>query len=244
MSEAKTSIRIGTSGWYYNHWHGLFYPETIAKHKWFEHYTKHFDTVEINSSFYHMPKPENVKKWFASSPENFIYAVKANRFITHLKKLRNVESQLTIFLQSVSHLKEKLGPVLFQLPPSLHKDFSLLKDFLSLLDKKVFGVFEFRHKSWYEDKCFSLLDDFGSAFCVHDMNGSQTPRVIASNVIYIRFHGTTGRYAGSYSKNALADWAAWIKASKKIIACYAYFNNDYRAYAIKNAETLRELLIG
>ncbi len=244
MSEAKTSIRIGTSGWYYNHWHGLFYPETIAKHKWFEHYTKHFDTVEINSSFYHMPKPENVKKWFASSPENFIYAVKANRFITHLKKLRNVESQLTIFLQSVSHLKEKLGPVLFQLPPSLHKDFSLLKDFLSLLDKKVFGVFEFRHKSWYEDKCFSLLDDFGSAFCVHDMDGSQTPRVIADNVIYIRFHGTTGRYTGSYSKNVLADWAAWIKAGKKIIACYAYFNNDYRAYAVKNAETLRELLIG
>ena len=244
MSEPKTSIRIGTSGWYYNHWHGLFYPETIAKHKWFEYYTKYFDTVEINSSFYHMPKPENVKKWYRASPESFIYAVKANRFITHLKKLRNIEKPLVDFLQTISILKEKLGSVLFQLPPSLRKDFKLLKDFLSLLDKKVFGVFEFRHKSWYEDKCFSLLDDFGAGFCVHDMEGSASPRIITGKVIYIRFHGTTGRYAGSYNKNALADWARWIRINEKIKACYAYFNNDYKACAVKNAKTLRKLLIG
>ncbi len=249
MSESKTSIhhggqvRIGTSGWYYNHWHGLFYPETIAKHKWFEHYTKHFDTVEINSSYYHFPKPENVKKWYKSSPENFIYAVKANRYITHLKKLRNVESQLADFLRTVSVLKEKLGPVLFQLPPSLHKDFSLLKDFLSLLDRKRPSVFEFRHKSWYEDKCFSLLDDFGAIFCIHDLGDLASPRIVTGNVIYIRFHGTTGRYAGSYSKDALADWAQWIESNKKA-NCYIYFNNDYKAYAVKNAKTLRELLIG
>ena len=244
MSESKTSIRIGTSGWYYNHWHGLFYPETIAKHKWFDFYTKSFDTVEINSSFYRMPKPENVKKWYKSSPENFIYAVKANRMITHLKKLRDVERQLADFLQTVSILKEKLGPVLFQLPPSLKKDFSLLKDFLSLLDKKVFGVFEFRHKSWYENKCFSLLDDFKAGFCIHDLEGSASPRIITGNVIYMRFHGTTGRYAGSYSKKILADWARWIRKNKKARACFAYFNNDSNAYAVKNAKTLRKLLIG
>lgn len=244
MSEAKTSIRIGTSGWYYNHWHGLFYPQSLAKHKWFEHYTRHFDTVEINSSYYHFPKPENVKKWYKSSPENFIYAVKANRYITHLKKLRNVESQLADFLQTASILKEKLGPVLFQLPPSLHSDFILLKDFLSLLDRKRLSVFEFRHKSWYEDKCFSLLDYFGSAFCIHDMDGLQTPRIITGNVIYIRFHGTISRYAGSYDKKTLADYAQWIESNKKTKACFVYFNNDYRAYAVKNAKTLRKLLIG
>jgi uncharacterized protein YecE (DUF72 family) len=244
MSETKTSIRVGTSGWYYNHWHGLFYPETIAKHKWFEHYSKQFDTVEINSSYYHFPKPENVKKWYKSSPENFIYAVKANRYITHLKKLRNVEKQLADFLQTVSGLKEKLGPVLFQLPPSLKKDLTLLKDFLSLLDKKIISVFEFRNESWYEDKCFSLLDDFRAAFCIYHMGDSQTPRVITGNVIYIRFHGTAGKYAGLYAKKTLAEWARWIEKNKKAKACYAYFNNDAEACAVKNAKMLRKMLIG
>ncbi len=244
MPEIKTNVRIGTSGWYYNHWHGLFYPKTIAKHKWFEHYSKQFDTVEINSSYYHFPKPENVRKWYKSGPEDFIYAVKANRYITHLKKLRNVESQLTDFLQTVSILKEKLGPVLFQLPPSLHRDFSLLKDFLSLLDDKTASVFEFRHKSWYEDKCFSLLDDFNAGLCMHDMAGSQTPRVVTGNMIYIRFHGTSGKYAGSYDKKTLAGWAGWIKKNKKAKDCFVYFNNDYKAYAVKNAKTLIKMLTG
>lgn len=244
MSETKTSVRIGTSGWYYNHWHGLFYPESIAKHKWFEHYTKYFDTVEINSSYYHFPKPQNVKKWYKSSPENFVYAVKANRYITHLKKLRGVESQAADFLKTVSILKEKLGPVLFQLPPSLKKDLALLEDFLSLLDRKFISVFEFRNESWYEDRCFSLLDDFGAAFCIYDMGETQTPRVITGNTIYIRFHGTTDKYAGSYPNDILSEWAKWIKKNKKAKACYAYFNNDYKACAVKNAKTLRKMLVG
>ncbi|OHB56712.1 MAG: hypothetical protein A2Y12_12690 [Planctomycetes bacterium GWF2_42_9] len=244
MSKVKTSrdIRIGTSGWYYNHWYSRFYPEDLAKTKWFKFYAENFNTVEINSSYYHFPTDAGVKKWYKSSPDNFIYAVKANRYITHMKKLKDVEKQTNDFLATVSQLKEKLGPILFQLPPSLKKDFGLLKEFLPLLKKQKKIVFEFRNKSWHSEDCFTLLDDNNITFCIYDMGDYQTPRVVTGDMIYIRFHGTSGKYAGTYPDEMLKEWAGWIKNnSKKVKSCYAYFNNDSNAYAVYNAKTLINL---
>jgi len=243
MSKGKCDIRIGTSGWYYNHWSGLFYPDDLPKTKWFGHYAKTFDTVEANSTFYHLPKPQSIKKWYKQSPKNFLYAVKANRFITHIKRLKTAEEPLKRFFEIITLLKEKLGPVLYQLPPGLHKNPALLEDFLALLPPEPPAVFEFRHESWYSDDIYELLKKAGVGFCIHDMPGLESPAIITADVIYIRFHGTTGRYSGNYSDAALQNWANWIRQhSKKSAGIYAYFNNDFNAYAVYNAKTLKELL--
>jgi len=146
--------------------------------------------------------------------------------------------------KKIGILKEKLGPVLYQLPPSMHKDLGLLKDFLKLLGKRQACVFEFRHKSWFSQDCYELLGQFNASFCIHDLRGMEVPRIVTSDVIYVRFHGPSGRYAGNYSKAALNNWAEWIKVNlKDKNAAYAYFNNDYNAYAVQNAKKLKELII-
>ncbi|MHC4395346.1 MAG: DUF72 domain-containing protein [Planctomycetota bacterium] len=243
MAEAKGDIRIGTSGWYYNHWSGLFYPAQLPKSKWFEYYAKHFDTVEINNTFYQLPKRQSVKKWYGQAPKNFIYAVKANRYITHIKRLKEAAESLERFFETADLLKKKLGPVLYQLPPNLHKDLDLLGSFVGLLPRNRIAVFEFRHKSWYSEDTYKLLDQTGVGFCVHDMPGKQTPRIITGDIIYVRFHGPTGKYVGSYTKSALKNWIQWLKGqSKKARGTYIYFNNDFEAYAVNNAKQLKEQL--
>jgi uncharacterized protein YecE (DUF72 family) len=239
MSKAKCDIRIGTSGWHYNHWAGLFYPADLPKSKWLEHYAEHFDTVEINNTFYHLPKEQTFELWHKQAPKNFLYTVKANRYITHIKRLKEAEEPLERFLKSVRLLKEHLGPILYQLPPSMHKDLDRLKAFLKVLPKKLVAVFEFRHESWFSEDAYELLKEFNAGFCIHDF--VDVPRIVTSDVIYLRFHGATGRYQGNYSKSALQDWAKWINdhiKGKK--AVYAYFNNDAHAYAVCNAKTLKE----
>ena len=244
MVKAKCDIRIGTSGWYYNHWSGLFYPAEMPKNRWFEYYAKDFDTVEVNNTFYQLPKQQSVKKWYGRAPKNFIYTVKANRYITHIKRLKETSEALERFFEMAELLKEKLGPVLYQLPPSLHKDLDVLGGFVRLLPKNRIAVFEFRDKSWYSEDTYKLLDRSRAGFCVHDMPGKQTPRVITSDIIYVRFHGPTGRYAGSYTKSALRDWAQWLKEqTEKVHSIYVYFNNDFSAYAVKNAKQLKEQLL-
>jgi uncharacterized protein YecE (DUF72 family) len=244
MAKAKCDIRIGTSGWYYYHWIDRFYPADLPKSKWFGFYAQHFDTVEINNTFYHQPKQQTFKNWRKQAPKNFIFVVKANRFITHIRKLKDVQEPLERFFEGIRLLKSNLGPVLYQLPPSLHKDLQRLKAFLKILPKKPGAVFEFRHKSWYDKDTFELLDRFGAGFCIHDLGGLETPRIITGDVIYIRFHGTTGRYSGNYTKRVLQNWSNWIKDNRsKVRAVYAYFNNDYNAYAVHNARELRNCLI-
>jgi uncharacterized protein YecE (DUF72 family) len=211
MSKAVSKIRIGTSGWYYKHWFERFYPKELAKTKWFKFYVENFNTVEINSSYYHFPTDSGIKKWYESSPEDFIYAVKVNRYITHMRKLKNVEQQTADFLKTISKLKEKLGPILFQFPPSFKKDLALLKDYLPLLKNQKQLVFEFRNSTWHSDDCFSLLKDNNIAFCIYDMGDFQTPRIVTSDMIYIRFHGTSGKYGGTYPDEILEEWAGWIK---------------------------------
>lgn len=241
MSKAKCDIRIGTSGWHYNHWSGLFYPDKLPKSKWFEYYAKFFDTVEINNTFYQLPKQETFKNWHKQAPKNFLYTVKANRYITHIKRLKDPKEPLERFFERACLLKENLGPVLYQLPPNFHKNLDRLRAFLQVLPKDCEAIFEFRHESWFSEDTYSLLGEFGASFCIHDLAGVPTPRIITGDIIYVRFHGPTGKYQGNYSKPALQRWAEWIKdhiKGKK--AVYAYFNNDIHAYAIYNGKTLKE----
>jgi len=197
--------------------------------------------VEINNTFYHLPKAESVKRWHKLAPKGFLYAVKANRYITHIKRLKDTSEPLQRFFEKIDILKRKLGPVLYQLPPSLHQDLDLLGSFIKLLPKKRSAVFEFRHESWYSENTFELLRKLKVGFCIHDMPGKESPRIVTSDTIYIRFHGSTGKYSGSYSKSALQNWAKWLKEHKhEALGIYTYFNNDAHAHAIKNAKTLKD----
>jgi len=243
MSKVDCDIRIGTSGWYYEHWRELFYPPDLPKNKWFEYYARHFNTVEINNTFYHLPKENSIQRWQKIAHKGFLYAVKANRYITHIQKLKDTSESLKRFFDRINILKGKLGPVLYQLPPSLHIDLERLEDFIKLLPKRKTAIFEFRHKSWYCDDTSKLLKKFKAGFCIHDMPGKESSRTVTSDIIYIRFHGTTGRYSGSYSKSQLQDWAKWLKEqAKNARGIYIYFNNDAHAHAIKNAKQLKELI--
>jgi uncharacterized protein YecE (DUF72 family) len=255
MAKAGCEIRIGTSGWYYDHWKDRFYPEDLPKSDWLSYYAKEFDTVEINNTFYHLPQEQTLKKWQKLAPAEFLFAVKANRYITHIKKLKDTKDEMKRFFERVELLKNHLGPVLYQLPSMLHKNITLLGSFLELLvtrasspcqhgqDGRATAIFEFRHKSWYTDDTFELLDKFRAGFCIHDLSGRQTPKRITGKVIYVRFHGTSGRYAGNYSNAMLNKWADWIKENRRnVSAVYAYFNNDVEGHAIANAKTLKSML--
>jgi len=240
MSNADCEIRIGTSGWYYEHWKGRFYPEDLPKNKWLEYYISKFDTVEINNTFYHLPQEQTLKHWNEIAPPDFLFTVKASRYITHIKRLKDIKDSLGLFFDRVKLLKKHAGPILYQLPPSFKIDLELLESFLKLLPKKYKSVFEFRNKSWYEDDTFKLLDDFNTGFCIHDLGGEQTPKKITGKLIYVRFHGASGPYAGSYTESMMRDWAKWIKKNQKNAgACYVYFNNDSEGHAVANARTLK-----
>lgn len=243
MNKMDCDIRIGTSGWYYEHWRELFYPVDLLKSKWFEYYARYFNTVEINNTFYHLPKENSIQRWYKNAPKEFLYAVKANRYITHIQKLKDTSESLKHFFDRINILKGKLGPVLYQLPPNLHIDLKRLEAFIKLLPKRKTSVFEFRHISWYCDDTFKLLKKFKAGFCIHDMPGKESPRVVTSDIIYIRFHGTADRYSGSYPKSQLQDWVKWLKekAENSRSICI-YFNNDYHAHAIKNAKQLKEMI--
>jgi uncharacterized protein YecE (DUF72 family) len=236
-------IRVGTSGWHYDHWRGRFYPDDLRKDEWLEYYARHFDTVEINNTFYHLPRAKTMTNWHDKAPAGFVYAVKASRYITHVKKLNDPAESIQRFFDLVDLLKRRLGPILYQLPPSLHKDLERLDAFIKGLPTRDHAVFEFRHKSWYEPDTFDLLNKWGVALCVHDLAGSASPRVVTGEIVYVRFHGTSGRYAGNYTDVMLAEWADWLREqTRNVRAVYAYFNNDVEGHAINNARTLRRFL--
>jgi len=236
-------IRIGTSGWSYAHWRRIFYPEDLPSTKWFGYYSRYFDTVEINNSFYNLPAEKTFAKWHKGAPPQFIFAVKANRFITHMKKLKNADDAILVFLERVSALGRSLGPVLFQLPPNLGFDAPRLRDFLQLLPPRRRYVVEFRHSSWLNDEAVDLLSKRRVAFCIHDLFDKPCPMHVTSNFSYFRFHGYNEKYGGSYTKKVLTEYATamaeMLSAGKDV---YAYFNNDAYGYALKDAVRLRKLL--
>ncbi len=237
------SIRIGCSGWVYKHWRGLFYPEGLPQTRWFARYAEEFDTVEINNSFYHLPKPATFEKWRDQAPPGFCYAVKANRYLTQAKKLKDCEEPIERMMAAVDHLGDRLGPMLYQLPPSMKINLERLESFLKLIPRDVVSVFEFREKSWYVQDTYELLDRYGAGFCVHDMAGSKTKRVAVGPIVYVRFHGGVGKYWGRYSDKALLGWTDWlVEQAGEGRNCWCYFNNDIHGHAIEDARTLKSMV--
>ena len=237
-----SEIRIGCSGWNYKHWRGIFYPEKLPAKDWFHFYSRFFDTVEINNTFYRLPPANTFINWEQKAPEHFVYAVKANRYMTHMIKLKNAEDPLERFLEVTILLKDHLGPILFQLPPSLRYDRERLESFLNLLPPNLLSVFEFRHQSWMNDEVYHLLDLKGASFCTHDMRDLQVPRLATGRAVYVRFHGADRKYSGNYSDEELFEWWNWMRSElEKEKDLYVYFNNDVGGHAIHNAKRLKEI---
>ena len=236
-------VRIGCSGWVYRHWKGIFYPEGLPQKRWFEYYSSEFDTVEINASFYRLPLATTFEGWRDKAPSGFRYAVKVNRFITHMKKLLDCEEAADRFIALARPLGDKLGPLLYQLPPSLHKNLDRLDAFLGRLPNDIEQVVEFRHKSWYAEDVLALLDRHGVGFVAHDLKGLVSPRWASGRTAYVRFHGASGRYHGRYSNESLLGWTDWLlEQSREGRSCWCYFNNDIHGHAIDDARTLRSMV--
>jgi uncharacterized protein YecE (DUF72 family) len=235
-------IRIGTSGWVYPHWRGLFYPPGLRQKDWFAYYARHFGTVEINNSFYRLPAPAVFEKWRAQAPPGFVYAVKASRFITHVKKLIDPGEPLQAFCAGAALLRETLGPVLYQLPPNWAPDIPRFRRFLEALPKGYAHVIEFRDARWLTDEVLDLLEGRGVSHCIHDRYGLDIPLRVTASPVYVRFHGDTAP-AGDYTSEQLETWAERIRGwTADSLDVYAYFNNDWEGYAVKNAEALRKII--
>lgn len=237
-----TSLRVGTSGWVYRHWRGDFYPPKLPQSRWFEHYAARFDTVEVNNTFYRLPSEEAFDAWAADAPPGFVYALKASRYLTHMKKLRDPEEPLARFFARARRLGPSLGPVLYQLPPRWPVDLARLRTFLRALPRGAAHVMEFRDASWFHEGVREVLAERGVGFCVHDLPGLPCPRWVTGDTIYLRFHGPgEERYAGRYGRRALRAQADWIAEHGVGRAVWAYFNNDIGGGAVRDAADLRAL---
>ena len=233
------TVRIGTSGWEYRHWAERFYPRDLPRNRWLEHYATVFDTVELNNSFYRLPDADQFAQWGRRVPSGFRFAVKASRYLTHIKRLRDPQEPLERLWTRARHLGPRLGPVLYQLPPRWTPDLERLAGFLGAVPAAPQAM-EFRDRRWYRPSTFQLLGDARVAICLHDMPGSATePRPIGP-LVYVRFHGAGAKYGGSYSSQRLSAWAdrmvAWARAGLPV---WAYFNNDAGAHAVRDADRLR-----
>lgn len=235
-------LYIGTSGWCYNNWVGNFYPRDLNKNKWLKYYSKYFNTVEINSSFYHLTRKETFNNWALQTPDNFVFVVKASRYINHIKKLVDCSEPFKKLLDSALGLGNKLGLFLFQLPPNLKKNIIKLEDFFKIILKNYRYVFEFRNESWFCDEVYNLLNEFGAGIAISSSPSFPYHEIITGNLCYIRMHGSEQLYSSSYSEKELQKLSALIgKNLKKNINTYVYFNNDAFGYAIENARKLVEL---
>ncbi len=241
-------LRVGTSGYNYYHWRGKFYPEGLPSRNWLEHYASVFNTVELNVTFYRLPRPTTFARWYSCTPREFTFALKGNRAVTHTRRLRDAAAPVASFFERARELKEKLSVVLWQLPPSLKADLALLQEFCALL-REVPGelaprhAFEFRHPSWFCPEVYALLEKNNFALCIADAPRWPTARLATADFVYIRFHGSEKLYASSYTRQQLEDWAAqisrWLAEGRDV---YAYFNNDAEGHAVANARELCTLL--
>jgi uncharacterized protein YecE (DUF72 family) len=239
------TIHIGCSGWHYLHWRGDFYPSGTKSSEFLKLYLEHFDTVEINNSFYRLPTEKAFLSWRDAVPPNFKFSVKANRFITHNKKLKDSGEFFKTFFDRAILLGNRLGPILFQLPPRWKYNGSRLEEFLALLPTGSEYVFEFRNNDWIRDEMFDLLRKYHVGFCIHDMPDIVTPEIVTAKVAYIRFHGNGAKYSGGYSDKMLAHWATRINEwNTNGIDVYVYFNNDIGGFAPRNALTLKSMVNG
>lgn len=236
------ALSIGTSGWSYDHWRGRFYPEHLAVSRRLGYYAARFDTVEVNATFYGLPKERTVEGWRDAVPDDFTFAVKGSRYITHMRKIGDVSAEVERFVERVRPLGTKLGPLLWQLPPFLERDVDRLARFCNALPAELRHAIEFRNESWLHAEVFALLRERDVA-AVH-VSGDllKTDMTVTADFVYIRFHGTT-RYHGSYSEPQLDPWAGFVR--RQLAAgrdCYAYFNNDIEGHAPVDARRLLGML--
>jgi uncharacterized protein YecE (DUF72 family) len=238
-------IRIGCSGWNYQHWrNGVFYPPRLPPRRWLEYYAQHFDTVEVNATFYRLPKEQVVANWVLESPPGFLFAVKMSRYVTHVKRLRDLPPSLDLFYSRIRPLvrSPKLGPVLWQLPANFHRDDERLATALDALPTGR-HCFEFRHESWFADEVYELLCRHDVALVIGDTpeRWFQTHELTA-DWTFVRFHhGTRGRRS-NYSERELEEWARRIETWARRVDVYAYFNNDRNGYAVRNGLWLKNRL--
>ncbi|MBI4495420.1 MAG: DUF72 domain-containing protein [Deltaproteobacteria bacterium] len=239
----QSGIHIGTSGWSYKHWKGPFYPPDLPLKEFLGFYMTRFRTVEINSSFYHLPLEKTLDQWRDAAPPGFIFAVKASRFITHMKRLKDPRRSVPPLLERVRILKDRLGPILFQTPPQMGPDLERLRSFLNGLPQEYRYTFEFRHEGWFAPPVFRILAESGAAFCIYDLAGRQSPREVTADFVYIRLHGPEGPYQGQYGEETLRSWARdfwrWRKKGKEI---FCYFDNDQAGYAAQDALRLQAMV--
>jgi uncharacterized protein YecE (DUF72 family) len=239
-----SEIRIGTSGWHYASWSGKFYPPDVPKKRLLQYYTAHFDTAELNAPFYRTPTLKAVKAWRDDTPGGFCFAWKASRFITHWKRLSpKSKSSLRLMEGRIRRLDGKAGPILFQLPARFKMDAKRLSDFLKLVPKGRRYAFEFRDESWYCEEVYRVLRKNGVAFCISDHADAPAPWKVTARLVYVRGHGPTGRYKGSYSDATLKSWARrirnWRKEGRHV---FCYFDNDQKSVAPFDAKRLMKLL--
>lgn len=237
--EGGSRVHIGTSGWHYQHWRGNFYPPELPVRDWLGFYYRHFETVEINNSFYQLPSENTLRTWHASVPGGFTFAVKASRFITHMKKLTDPRISSALFFDRMVLLGEKLGPILFQLPPHWRPNLDRLDAFLAALPGGHQYSLEFRDFSWLIEPVFEVLARHNAALCIYNFNHLTSPVTSTASFVYLRLHGPGGPYQGKYSSEEIVAWAKeiarWTRQGKEV---YCYFDNDTAGYAPQNAREL------
>ncbi len=239
-------IHIGASGWNYKHWKGPFYPEDLSQSRQLTYYAGRFGAVELNSTFYGLPEEKTVRFWNEQTPPDFRFAVKASRYLTHMKKLKDPQEPLQRLLGSVSSLGEKLGPLLVQLPPKWRVNLERLEAFLQQLDQSAPNMpaaFEFRDQSWLCHEIYELLRQHEAALCIYELDGFVSPEEVTAPFVYLRLHGPDGKYQGNYSQEQLSGWAGaihtWAQQGRDV---WCFFDNDQEGFAALNAMSLQEML--
>ncbi len=236
-------IHIGTSGWHYDHWKGAFYPDSLPRTNYLEYYAENFDTLEINNSFYQMPQEKTLLQWRNLVNDQFIFSIKASRYITHIKKLKDGKQIIPPFLKKVEALGNRLGPVLFQLPPQWRYNLERLNSFLKALSPNFRYAFEFRDSSWFNPRTYDALSMYNASFCIYQVANRTTPQELTADFVYIRFHGPKGSNQGKYDPAVLSQWAdrliAWAGGGKEI---FCYFDNDESGFAAQDAGQLQQIL--
>ena len=236
-------VRIGTSGWEYDHWKGSFYPPGLPRERWFEFYAERFDTVELNATFYRLPAADTFSGWARRAPDGFVFAVKASRYLTHIRRLREPAEPLDRLWSRARRLGRHLGPVLYQLPPRWRPNLERLEAFLASVPRGDAQALEIRDRRWYRPDVVAALGASPVGLCLHDMPGSETRAQPVGRLVYVRFHGAGARYGGSYSPQRLSAWAGriagWASAGLPV---WAYFNNDVGGHAVVDADRLRTMV--
>jgi uncharacterized protein YecE (DUF72 family) len=244
---ADGELRIGCSGWSYRDWRGAVYPADLPQRRWLAHYQQLFDTVELNSTFYRLPAPKAVESWAAGAPPGFLFAFKLGGFGSHRKKLRDAETWLPNHVDRALRLGEHLGPTLVQLPPRWRRNVERLDEFLSLAPATMRWAVELRDPSWMHDDVFDVLRRHRAALCIHDLLPAH-PFELTTDWTYVRFHGPDALnvpYHGAYGEARLTEWAERLSGVRQQ-GCdvFAYFNNDWYGHAVRDAQLLREIMLG